>query len=149
MERKHLLGFNKNKRQDMLILTGFGSIVDDSLNMVEGKGYAAKEKTKEAWGIDEENQINDAFTGRKVQLVTAWDPVPVRLFGPKNTANIQEKINSLASRVVDEEITWEEDRKKRHTSTLWLGICLTLLTLALLGSILPKILSHGKIPGVS
>jgi hypothetical protein len=139
--------FKKKARQDFIILTGFGGAVDDSLNKVEGKGYAANESTKEAWSVDDENMVRDRKTGRLIQLVTAWNTTPVQMFGPKKNAITTANIQALAARVTDEAIVWEQERQHRNTLVFWTGIVCAILALGIVIPVLQAVFTGKmKIP---
>lgn len=136
MEKIHLPlpipGFlKKRRRQDVLVLTGFSGMVDDSLEFVEGKPHAANHKTSEAWSIHEQNMIRDRKTGRPLQLVTAWNCHPIRLFGPDVP---KQNIAAIAARVTDEAIDWEEKQQHKNSLVMWTGIVSCILSL---GIVLP------------
>jgi hypothetical protein len=137
----HLPGKPRGKRLDALVVTGVRSIVDDQLEIVEDKGYAANDRLTSAWGIDEQNQTFDPTSRMPIQLVSAWSATPVRLFGSDNIKITKDNINAVAARVVDEEISWEDDRKRKRTAILWLSIIAFILTVTLVVGIGRALLS--------
>lgn len=147
-----MFGIKRSRKQDVIILTGFRGIVDDSLETVEGKRYATNERNREAWAIQESTQIPDAKTGRPVQVLTGWDANPVVLFGRNGTEKETRKtIEILAARVTDESIAWFEEQKHKHTLLLWVGIIGVILALGVVIPIVTGILRgdvHIPVPNI-
>ena len=75
---------NKKRKQDCLLLTEDGRILEISLPVV--RGYVAEQKTQEAWGLYPDYRIPKRGTNRLAQVITERDMAPMSLNGDKHQA---------------------------------------------------------------
>lgn len=147
MRKKHLLDKFKHRRQDVLVLTGFRGMVDDSLDEIEDKGCAANDRLRQAWDVDEPNQFIDRETGRPTQLILGWSPAPVKIFDNSTKSMSKNKIEAISCQVTDEEITWEQVRQHRNMVTMWSAIIAFILALGIVIPVLKQVFEGGvRIP---
>ena len=77
-----MLGIGSKKRkQDCLLLTEDGRILDIKLSAV--KEYVVEHKTAEAWGLFPDACIPERGTGKLFQVITERDCAPMSLNGSK------------------------------------------------------------------
>lgn len=144
-----MFGIKRQRRQDVLVLTGFRAIEDVRLAIVETGGhYGTNERSSEAWAINDSLQLKDRETGKYVQFVTGWSCNPVDLFGYDDAGSLAEKdIWAIAARVTDEALNWFEKQKQKHTLLLWAGIIGVILALGVVIPIATGIMNGSiKVP---
>ena len=87
---------SKKRKQDCLLLTEDGRILDISLRVV--KGYVVEHKTAEAWELFPDSRIPEKGTNRLFQVITERDLAPMSLNGNKqdNTKRKKDMLTKIA-----------------------------------------------------
>jgi hypothetical protein len=90
------ISIGKKRKQDCLLLTEDGRILDIKLPVV--KGYVVEHKTGEAWGLYPDSRILEKNTHRLVQVITERDAAPISLNGQgkDNSKRLKEMISKIA-----------------------------------------------------
>ena len=115
------VGIKKEKeKQEVLILSEYGNITEESLAVQAGFGYVANDDLYKAWVADGRNQVWDPDKGCYVQLLVSWSvhPIPIRQ-EPKSKVT-GDNIKALAAAKEDEELQFI-DRKAKEGGSKWLG----------------------------
>jgi hypothetical protein len=91
-----MFGIGKKRKQDCLLLTEDGRILDISLPVV--KGYVVSEKTGEAWGLFPDSCIPIKGTKNSVLVISERDCAPMSLNGDGqgNSKRMKENMSKIA-----------------------------------------------------
>ncbi len=137
------------RRQPVKVLTEEGGIADAVLGV--GGRYASSPKSLEAWGLNRLQQVKDKVTGKYVQFISEVSYNPLVLWpGGKEDKSVKANINTIASQAVDDELAFVDERSRKNSMTLYLGIIAGMLTLGLLIFIYMQMSQHGgvSLPGI-
>lgn len=85
---------NKKRKQNCLLLTEDGRMLDIVLPVV--KGYVVEHKTAEAWGLFPDSCIPERGTKRSFQVITERDCAPMSLNGQDNSKRMKRDISKIA-----------------------------------------------------
>lgn len=108
----NFLGIGKSKRkQNLLVLTEDGRIVEESLPVL--KGYVVSEKTVEAWELDPSSCIPERGTNNLYQVVTERDWAPMSLDG--HGQNLKKRQKNILSQIAQENASAARDKIQKKS----------------------------------
>lgn len=90
------ISIGKKRKQDCLLLTEDGRILDIKLSVV--KGYVVEHKTGEAWALYPDSRIPEKGTNRLLQVITERDAAPISVDGQRkdNSKRLKDMISKIA-----------------------------------------------------
>ena len=122
--------FGGKRKQQVKVLTEDSGIVDAELNVE--RRYATSPKSMEAWGLNRIQQVKDKITGKYVQFISEISYNPLTLWpssDKKEDKSVKHNINEIAGEAVDDELAYIDERKRKNSMLVILGIIASLLTL--------------------
>lgn len=127
-----MFGKHSNPKQDVLLLTETGDIVDMKLDA--DVGYVEARNSPEAWGLNRTQQARRLSTGRYVQLISERSGIPIRVFrnGHSNNKIFGGDISTIAKQAEDRAEKEAEKGYHKDSRIVWLGIALTIAGISFL-----------------
>jgi hypothetical protein len=145
------VSIGKKRKQECLLLTEDGRILDISLSVV--KGYVVEHKTSEAWGLFPDSRIPERDTNHLYQVITERDCAPMSLNGHK-AQDYSKRMKDTISKIAQENASaaraniQKKSVKNKMAETLQLLAIIFGITIGLL--VIFGLLASGKLhlPGV-
>lgn len=123
------MGKRHSSRQDVLLLTETGDMIDGKLDVEDGSNHVASPDTLQAWELDYGQQCKDR-RGRFCQVISDRSKKPLQVYKERHVLKGQ-STEVIASQKQDEELAFLNTYKERNKMILWVGIIAALIAVVI------------------
>ena len=135
--------FGKKRKQNCIILTEDGRIIEDTLPVV--KGYVVDRKTQEAWTLFPGSLIPERGTGRVDLLVCERDAAPINVNGDNPHKLTTETISAIASENADEALAQIHSKSLKNKLAGAIHIAVIAFSITICLMVIFGLISMGKL----